>query len=162
MFEIFVAHTTHDQMEFNSVSSTQSYGTDTFDNNAKSLMAILKDYSDLYTETPQSIYKYFELLWLDQKPAVSIEIYNRSPERVLEFKNKLENFFFVFGTHENKGAYESYHLSVSKVKSIAQYVHIIEKDGFADSAGVIGLLLGYKFGEVLDYIKNTNEDSIKE
>ena len=149
-------------MESNSVLLTQSHPTNTLELNAKSLMDILKEYSDLYTETPDSIYKYFELLYLDQKPAISIEIYNRNPQRVLEFKNKLENFFFVFGDHENNGAFESYHLSVSKIKSIAHYVHIIEKQGFADSAGAIGLLLGYRLDEVLKYVKNTNEDSIKQ
>lgn len=148
-------------MEPTTVLLTQTHPINTLETNTQTLMAILKEYSDLYTETPDSIYKYFELLWIDQKPAVSIEIYNRAPERVLAFKSQLEQFFFVFGDYEDKGAYESYHLSVSKIKSIAQYVHIIEKEGFADSAGAIGLLLGYNFGEVLDYIKKTNEDSLR-
>jgi hypothetical protein len=159
LFEVFLDHP-HDQMTANSVTLTQT--THAFNDNVQTLMDILKEYSDLYMEIPSSIYGYFDQLLSDQKPAVSIEIYNRSTERVEAFKAKLEDFFFVFGTYENKGSYESYHLSVSKIRSIAKYVHIIEKDGFADSAGAIGLLLGYNLNQVMDYLKKTNEDSIKD
>lgn len=131
-----------------------------FSDSTISLMEILKEYSDLYTETPKSIYKYFELLVIDQKPAVSIEIYNKPLERIEEFRKKLECYFFVFGNYRNRGTYDSYHLSVSKVKSIASCIDTLERDGFAGSAGAIGLLLGFEFHDVVNYIKKTNEDSL--
>ncbi|MDE1870852.1 MAG: hypothetical protein KGI06_01275 [Candidatus Micrarchaeota archaeon] len=124
-----------------------------------SVMEVLRRYSDLYMENPENIYRYFELMLNDQKPAVSIEIYGKSAERVVALREDLERFFFVFGT-DNEGS-GSHHLSVSKIRSIAKYVSIIEKEGFSGNAGTIGLLLGYKLNEVMDYVKKTREDGIK-
>jgi hypothetical protein len=126
------------------------------------VMDILNKYSDLYTETPQTIYKYFELMLNDQKPAISIEIYGRPQDRVRELKRSLERFFFVFGEYDDTGQFPSFHLSVSKVKSIARYVDIIQKEGFAQNAGTIGLLLGYQFNEVVNYIQTKREDEFRD
>ncbi len=131
------------------------------DISSRRVLEILDDYSDLYAETPESIYDYFFSMMNDKKPAVSIEIYNQPKERTDEFRRKIGKYFFVFGEFRQNKGFNSYHLSVSKVKSIAKQIDALEREGFANNAGAIGYLLGYQLKDCIDYIEKIKEDRIK-
>lgn len=148
-------------MEQSGKALTQTCTIQLQSNEFESVMEILRNYSDLYTERPENIYSYFDLMLKDQKPAVSIEIYDQPPERTRALKESLERHFFVFGDYKMDGKYSSFNLSVSKIRSVAKYVDIVEKEGFTQNAGVAGLLLGYKINEVIEYIKRRDEDGFK-
>lgn len=148
-------------MAKNLTTTTQTCTIQKSDSGSELVMDILKRHSDLYAEAPENIYGYFELLLKNEKPAVSIEIYSESAERVLELKSSLERFFFVFGGYNNEGRYPSSHLSVSRIESVARYLDMIENEGFAKNAGIMGILMGHSLNEVTDYLKRTKEDRLK-
>jgi hypothetical protein len=120
---------------------------------------VLEQYSDLYAEIPQSIYAYFESLLEDKKPAVHIEIYGKSLARVKEFKAKLEKLGFF--AHLNESG-KSQSLSVSKLKSVAYWLNKMDEAGFGRNAGAVGLMVGYSLKDIINYVKRTREDQMRE
>jgi len=117
---------------------------------------ILKKYETIFAEPFPDICEYFEKLENDEKPSISLEIYNKPLARIRSLKNALEKLGFY--------VYESKHhaLSVSKIPSIAYWLCQMDNDGFGYNSGAVGLLLGYSLKEVYKYVKRTKEERFRQ
>jgi hypothetical protein len=97
----------------------------------------------------------------DEKPAVEIEIFyekrkcrnrDKAIRQVAILKKRFEELGY-FAVYNHKDA-----LCVSKIRSVAETLAQLFADSAWKNAGAIGLLLGYNFEDVLEYLIRTRED----
>jgi hypothetical protein len=132
----------------------------------KSLAGLVEKHSAIFNEDTEEVKADYVALERDEKPAVLTELaydpallsYEEFIQRVKDFVTSLyeAGYWTFFAKERMQPDFED--LCVSKIRSVAHTLALIDTIPTDYEAGAVGLLLGYPYREVLSYVKKNVAD----
>jgi len=132
----------------------------------KSLTNLVQKHRVIFNEDPEEVKAEYAALERDEKSAVMTELnydpavlsYEEFVQRVEDFVKSLyeAGYWAFFARERMQPGFEN--LCVSKIRSVAHTLALIDTIPTDYEAGAVGLLLGYPYREVLSYVKKNVPD----